>query len=193
MNRRLFLRSLGTATGALFLPDNFLLKVERFLETEYRPLLTHYTDPYYTILCTDFGTLHIGNPYQGPEYIPTWREFFIEKRGFTQRELTKRFLEDYWELSKEDLNRRMNEEHYWSWWLRNESSAATAYRFLEPLDIGPEFSLKGELVGKLQFFDGPFPGSDSLYAEIDGDLTLSCLQWRLRQLGYKCNFEVVDL
>ncbi|MEX0324999.1 MAG: hypothetical protein AB3N33_02800 [Puniceicoccaceae bacterium] len=75
------------------------------------------------------------------------------------------------------------------YWLRHESSTAMAYHFLEPLDVGPHIRHPdGEVVGELSFVDGPFPGCDSLFVKTDDGLSLSCLQWRLEQLGYRCNF-----
>jgi hypothetical protein len=192
MNRRYFLRALGVATGSLYLPSRFLLKAERFFEREHRPLLSTFTAPDRTILADEFGTLHIGDPYGGPTNIPTWREWFLEYQGMRPRELTKRFLDQEWDLGKADLDRQMSEDYYFGYWLRNESSTASAYHFLEGMDVGPELIDKnGEVVGELTFCDGPMPGNDSLIVQAEGDLALSCLQWRLERLGWKCNVEMV--
>ncbi len=188
MNRRYFLRSLGAATGSLYLPSRFLLNAERFLERERRPLLKTFASPDHTILADGFGTLHIGSPYEGPARIPTWREWFLEPG-----ELTKQFLDREWELAKDDLDRQMSEDYFFGYWLRHESSTASAYLFLEDMDVGPVLVDKnGEVVGELTFYDGPCIGNDSLLVQVDGDLALSCLQWRLQRLGWKCHVEMVE-
>jgi hypothetical protein len=180
------------ATGALYLPSRFLLDAERFLEREHRPLLKAFPSPNHTIIADEFGTLHIGDPYSGPENIPTWREWFLEYQGYRPRELTKSFLDEEWGLAKSDLSESMCEQTYFdAYWLRNESSTATAFHFLEGMDIGPDLvDSNGEVVGELVFYDGPCPGNDSLLVQAEGDLALSCLQWRLEQLGWKCNVQI---
>ena len=193
MNRRYFLRALGVATGSLYVPSRFLLKAERFLEREHRHLLSTFASPDRTIFADEFGTLNIGDPYEGPASIPTWREWFLEYQGMQPRELTKRFLDYEWDLAKSDLDKEMCEQTFFDgYWLRNESSTASAFHFLEDMDVGPELvDSNGEVVGELVFYDGPCPGNDSLLVQAEGDLALSCLQWRLQNLGWKCNVEMV--
>ena len=189
MDRRLFLRSLGVTAGALFIPDRFLLRAERYFENEGYPLLRTYRNPVYTILADECGDLHIGDPFKGPDRFPSWKEFLTECWGHKPEDLTDEFL-DQWNLCSADVDREVEQEYYWSWWLRHESSGAHAYNFLYPLDVGPEIHKDGEIVGRLTFFDGPFPGSDCLISQIDDHYSLPFLQWRLERLGQPCNFEV---
>jgi hypothetical protein len=190
MNRRLFLRNLGLAAGVLYIPDRFLLKAERHLEHHGDTYLRSFRSPHVTFLHDDGQYLHIGDPCQGPEDIPTWREFFVDCWGEDPKALTAEYLDEEWYLDVSDLDKEMPEDQYMDlYWLRNEASGAAAWHFLEPLNIGPALTgPNGEVVGELTFYDCPMIGNDSLLVQCDDGLGLSCLQWRLEQLGYRCNF-----
>jgi hypothetical protein len=191
MNRRLFLRNLGLAAGVLYIPDRFLLRAERHFEHHGDTYLKTFRSPDLTFQYDDWQTLHIGDPCQGPTDIPTWREFLTEYRGHEPHELTPEFIYEEWALEPADLEMVVPEDVYIDqYWLTNESSTASAWHFLEPLDIGPPLTdAKGEVMGELTFIEGPMPGNDSLLVQCDDGLGLSCLQWRLEQMGHRCNFE----
>ncbi len=195
MNRRLFLRSLGLMAGSLYIPDRFLLKAERYMDREGVPFFKTFRKPSMTVSADEWGILHIGDPCAGPAYIPTWREYLVEYLGHEPGELTPAFLYDERGIDPSELDDVMAEDVYIDgYWLRNESSTASAYHFLQAYEheIGPDLcGPDGEIVGELTFCDGPMIGNDSLLATCEGDVALSCLQWRLQQLGANCNFELL--
>lgn len=195
MNRRLFLRNLGLVAGSLYIPDRFLLRAERYFDREGVPFFKTFPKPCVTVSADEWGTLHIGDPCQGPTDIPTWREYLVEYMGHEPGELTEEFLYDEWGIDPGGVDEVVPEDVYLDgYWLRNESSTACAYHFLEAYErrIGPNLcGPDGEIVGELTFCDCPMIGNESLLATCEGELALSCLQWRLEQLGARCNFEMI--
>jgi hypothetical protein len=192
MDRRYFLRALGTATGALFVPARFLLKAERYYQLEHRPLLVTYPTPDDTFFVDESGTLHLGDPYEDMPSTPTWREWFLDHEGLKPSDLTASFLEDSWDITPADLDQEMSEDAFFDNWLRHQSSTACAYYYFQYMNIGPDtICPDSEEVGSLVFTDCPSPGNDSLLVQVDGHLALPCLQRRLKQLGYLCNFQQV--
>jgi len=66
---------------------------------------------------------------------------------------------------------------------RAASPSGAAYFLLDRLNIGPDLNGPGNLVGGLEFVDGPMPGNDYLGVSCRDEISISLLQARLNELG----------
>ena len=182
MDRRLFLRSLGLGASALCISDRFLLRAERYLEHHNTALLKTYSKVQRTLFIRECGILCWGDPYAEPIDIPTNRQYYVDWRGWDLEEVIELYGSD-------GIDQKMDEWDYReAYWNRNESPEAIAYNKLGGMNIGPlQYGEDEEPVGELEFMDGPSIGNDSLLVTVPDELSLSCLQWRLEQLGCPIN------
>ena len=189
MNRRYFLKSLGVGTTSLCLPSSFLLRAERYFERNNAPLIKAYPTLKQTLYVREGGILCFGDPYAPPASIPTWREWYIDYCGEDPNGLA-----DAMGMTDKDLDYEIDEWHFREmYWNRHESPEAIAYNSLQAMDIGPlSYSNDTEVIGSLEFMDGPCPGNDSLFVTVPDDLSLSCLQWRLEKLNHPMNIQYAD-
>ena len=187
MDRRLFLRSLGLGASALCISDRFLLRAERYLEHHNTALLKIYSKVQRTLFVRECGILCWGDPYAGPIDIPTNRQYYVDWRGWDLEEVIELYGSD-------GIDQEMDEWDYReAYWNRNESPEAIAYNKLERMNIGPlQYGEDEEPVGELEFMDGPSIGNDSLLVTVPDELSLSCLQWRLEQLGCAINVRYIN-
>ena len=86
--------------------------------------------------------------------------------------------------------------------LRNEKGTSTELdrveqiswvlflKYLDDLDLGPEFGLCEDARGEIRFIDGPMPGSNCRWVEVGDLLSVSLLQNRLNELGENVSLEV---
>lgn len=181
VTRRQFL--LGTTAG-LILPS-FYERAYSFFENHGEPLLIVPKRPEETLYaCSEFAEgfqLHLGNPEEGPPDM-TIREFCL-KYGEGDPETWWR---DEWlgadESEPIDIDEQIDEWAVLDRWIRDDSSTARAYRYLESLDLGSDF-IGSNPVGGLDFIDGACPGNDYLGVEALDSVSVSLLQQRLNDLG----------
>jgi hypothetical protein len=105
----------------------------------------------------------------------TVREYAIRYFGSEEEWLECNGYED------DDFDRVMDFWEVIDSWARRDSPNARAYRLLENLDLGPDFS-GAEAVGEIRFIDGPCPGNDYLGAHAPTQLDIALLQKRLNDL-----------
>jgi hypothetical protein len=182
ITRRQFL--LGTAAG-LILPS-FYERAYSFFENHGEPLLIVPKRPAGTLYaCADFAEypklqLHLGDPEEGPPDM-TIREYCL-KYGNGDPETWWR---EEWlgtdETEPIDVDMQMDEWAVLDRWVRDDSSTARAYRYLESLDLGSGFNGPNP-AGGLDFIDGACPGNDYLGVEALDPVSISLLQQRLNEL-----------
>ena len=177
ISRRQFLLSTIGAAGGFILPS-FYTRALEFLDQFGEPLLEApklVVDE--LIICTERdGELNLGDPW---EQVPdmSWREMLTryQPEGLDN-------LEAHWDLTESQLD----DEAPWDWvvdfWCRADSPNARAYRLLNNLDLGPNFT-KPDAIGGLVFTDGPCPGNDYLGVAVEDEISASLLQQRLNDLN----------
>lgn len=192
MNRRFFLRSVGLATGAICINERFLLRAERHFERHSVPLLKQYRKAWDTVYAHSEGNLYLGDPYAGPTDLPTWREWFRDFQCLSEKELTPEYIEEEHGIY-EDLEDPMDEGYYRDYyWDYHESPSARAFSYFDDHRIGPDLlDENDEVVGSLEFIDGVCPGNDARLVLIDDPMALSCLQYRMEQLGTPVNIKLI--
>ena len=67
-----------------------------------------------------------------------------------------------------------------------------AWDYLCELDLGPQFGKHQGALGEIRFIDGPCPGNDSRWVEVDDLISISLLQNRLNELGENTSLEIND-
>ena len=103
--------------------------------------------------------LCFGHPFDGPPEI-TWRKFITEYIERDVDQITEYELYDEYGIEPTDLDRTCDSPFYPDVWCRSGSPNSQAYYCLWDLDIGPELVKDGEVVGHLEFLDGPMMASD---------------------------------
>lgn len=212
MKRRQFLTLGGAGGGACFFGERLFSRFRDYAGNHGKPLLEDLPKTKRTQLFVDKSSqvLCLGSRQWDcePERL-TWNEFLSNQGYGTRTEddwLTlyeefnlvpprkfKRlrkslFYFDEREFEPADLREEVSDsvhENYVEFqWARSFSPEASAYYFLEKLDIGRlSADPRAGSVGRLAFFDGPCPGSNALYAELEGgEVAASCLQHRLNEL-----------
>ena len=169
--------STAGAVGGFILPS-FYTRALEFLDQFGEPLLEApklVVDE--LIICTERdGELNLGDPW---EQVPdmSWRELLTryQPEGLDN-------LEAHWDLTESQLD----DEAPWDWvvdfWCRADSPNARAYRLLNNLDLGPNFT-EPDAIGELVFTDGPCPGNDYLGVAVEDEISASLLQQRLNDLN----------
>lgn len=190
ITRRQFL--LGTTAG-LILPS-FYERAYSFFENHGEPMLIAPEQPEDTLYaCADFATapklqLQLGHPEEGPPDM-TIREFCL-RYGEGDPETWWREEWLYVDESEAiDIEKPMDEDLIWDWWLRRDSATARAYHYLERLDLGSGFN-GANPAGSLDFIDGACPGNDYLGVEALDPVSVSLLQQRLNDLGTGIRIEM---
>ena len=177
ISRRQFI--IGTAAG-LILPSYFD-KVFAYIENTGEALLEAPKKAEIEIIASfemgacDTYEFNLGDPYQEPPEM-TVREYAIRYFGSEEESLECNSYED------DDFDRVMDFWEVIESWARRDSPNARAYRLLESLDLGPNFS-GAEAVGEIRSIDGPYPGNDYLGAHAPTQLDIALLQKRLNDLG----------
>jgi hypothetical protein len=125
----------------------------------------------------------------------TWEEFANKAYGYSQED-TVEYLRETLELTKSQAKKYLNfsadDADVLSWWLRDQSPNALAYRYLEGIDLGPAFGGKGKTAGDIYFTDGFHPGNETLWVEVPDLLSISLLQGRLNELDTGIKLELLD-
>lgn len=178
ITRRQFL--LGTTAG-LILPS-FFERVYSFAENHGEPLLIAPKRPAETMyVCSDFALqLHLGDPGKGPPDM-TIREYCLKYESSDPETWWREEWVGTDEPEPVDVDMQMDEWAVLDRWIREDSSTAKAYRYLESLDLGSGFNAPNP-VGGLDFIDGACPGNDYLGVEAIDEVSVSLLQQRLNEL-----------
>jgi hypothetical protein len=187
ISRRQFI--LGTAAG-LILPS-YYDKVFTFFENHGEPLIEV---PKHADL--DLYALDIGlNDYQFNFGMPRLEPPRMTIRQFAARyygdEDVYRIFQGWEEDADIDWDAEMDPANVLDYWALTDSPHLKAYRLLEELDLGSDLE-GGYAVGRINFIDGPIPGSDYIGAHTDDPITLSLLQKRLNELNTGIRISVLD-
>lgn len=186
ISRRAFLLQAAQAAAGAYIAPSFYEEVLRHIEEVGQPLLTPPQKPRITLRAypDDGYTLTIGKITQSPPAI-TWREYAREYVGLNLKRLRPNELEDHG-IDPARLDEICDSEWYEDEWASSEGPCAQAHYYLSDLDIGPEIHVGGQEIGHLEFIEGPMPGSNYVGVRVPDDVSLSCLQQRLNQLGQNC-------
>ncbi len=185
ISRRQFI--LGTAAG-LILPS-FYDKVFTFFENHGEPLLELPKQPSRTMYAytrgDGFEFLLDGLEIEPP--IPmTRREYARRYFGGEQA-----YMDAYeYDPNYVDFDEPEREEWVDMAWTRNDSPSAKAYRLLDGLDLGSEFS-GDDAVGQIDFLDCPNPCSIYLGVQTEDPVSVSLLQKRLNDLNIGISVSMV--
>ena len=187
MDRRQFLIRAGAIAGQLLVP-RFFDRALAFVENHDEPLLEIPRDAarHLSVSWQEDGVYWITEGPMATEFPPpiTWREYCSEP--FFDFDETV----EGWELEPHQLDQPMDK---WVWeehWCRIHSPHGRAWDYLDELDLGPAFGKQPDAEGEIRFIDGPMPGNDSRWVEVDDFLSVSLLQNRLNQLGEKTSLRV---
>ena len=188
ISRRTFLKASVAAASGLILPD-WLVKAETFIEMEGEPYLEKPARSETILHAVDWGDgeyrFALGDPREEPPKM-TWQEF-LDKAGFES--LNEFYGSDGPEDNRVDLYDEANFFDPLDWWVRHQSPDVKAFRYLESLNLGPDFGIR-DSVGEIRFYDGVSPGNSAIFSAVPDDLSLSLLQKRLNDLGEGVLLEV---
>jgi len=198
MNRRQFLIRSSAAVGAL-VTTQFLQQAQWLITQQDKPLLIapqgQISRTLYVAQSEGKYALFLDglpNEYDEPSF--TWADFTSQAWGY-DRAQTIDFLREQEGITKREaidrLTSRADEYQVFEWWARRASPNALAYRYLDALDLGPEFG-RGNWVGDLRLIDGFHPGNDTLWAEVPDLLSVSLLQGRLNELGEGARLQLLE-
>ena len=124
-----------------------------------------------------------GDPWE-PDYpMMTWREMLVEERGYENPTKLSHFRKIRWEWNvSPSMIDEVIPEDFWYEAFERRGPHADAHWLLKGLDIGPNLEMDGQVVGGLQFIDGPMPGNNYLAVHADDEISVSLLQHRLNEL-----------
>ena len=127
------------------------------------------------ILCSD-------NPYEVPENVPIFRKFLTDNFG-----MSPKVVED--DYTSAELDKETHLPYFMdASWSRNESLEAAVFYHSQSLDIKPlSYGEDQKSVGEIEFLDEICAENNTLLAAISVDLSLSCLQYHLKQLIHFMN------
>ena len=111
----------------------------------------------------------------------------------TCREFADRFMDGWAAASNwcfEELSPDDSVDYDWAfeYWLRHNSGSAQAYHFLSGIDLELGKKVESTEQGWIAFIDGPCPGNDSLFVEVD-ELGLLLLRAELQANGHATDLE----
>jgi hypothetical protein len=183
IDRRSFIAAV--VSGAFTLRHINVLRA--FIENHGEPLLERprkATDVLY--LSTDFEPgefrIHLGKPNDSPSFA-----------NMTNREYIDEFMggwSDAW--LDDDLAPDEPVCEWWAFenWYPTHSSDAQAFEFLQSIDLDLPERRGREGDGWIEFTDGPCPGNDSRFVDVDA-LGASLLQQRLNALNQGVRIELI--
>lgn len=212
MKRRQFLTIGGAGGGACFFADDLFRRFQDYVDNHGKPLIEELPKTRRTHLYVDKDSqlLCLGSKQWDcePERL-TWDQWLSDHGYDTRTEddwaelyqdynlvpprKFKRLRRDLFDFDerefkpadlREEVSDSVHENYVEFEWARHSSPEASAYYFLEKLDIGKlSADPRAGSAGRLGFYDGPHPGSNALYAELEGgEVAASCLQRRLNEL-----------
>ena len=199
MDRRQFLVRSAATCGALITP-RFVREALGYIEHHDEPLLIPPADFATQTLYATTGSsrycLYLGHPEQWPPSW-TWREFAADQGYCTQREALE-YLRDSWRNDtpimqlRSVLDEKVDESVMLEWWGMTNAPNTLAYRYLESLDLGPEFGSDRRGQGDIHFIEGYCPGNNTIMVEVGDELSLSLLQARLNELNENTAIELIN-
>ena len=182
LGRRSFITALLGSAAAFHHID----KLRAFIENHNEPLLSvpkRADEVLY--LSRDFTMgewrIYVDHPRNEPDF-----------SGMTYRQFSDEFLcgmELDW-LEEDELDTPVSEWWAFENWYPNHSPDALAFERLAYLDLGLQSPRDTETDGWIDFTDGPCPGNDSRFVEVD-TLGASLLQQRLNELGEGIRLELI--
>ena len=156
ITRRCFLTGLGAAATTISLSPLLTYSTQQEVKPAERDVL-------YAMDYTGDGVYQLSLNMKH-EYHP---DFHI-----TCREFADRFMDGWAAASDwcfEELSPDDSIDYDWAfeYWLRHNSGSAEAYRFLSDIDLKLGKQVDSTEQGWITFVDGPCPGNDSLFVEVD--------------------------
>ncbi|MBX9738945.1 MAG: hypothetical protein K2X62_02685 [Beijerinckiaceae bacterium] len=180
VSRRIFLGSLAAAFGASCLTD-----LRKRIEDVGRPILLQPPAPAQTLHIYEGGYLTFGSETLNEDVErPTWRDVLrVEGVEVDDPVTLSKVMRQRW-MEPNELDAPVSDV---CWPMVYESTwtpAARAVRYLERVDIGPQFRTRKGCAGRLNFHEGDnHPGSSERWVDVPDDLSASLLQARLIELG----------
>lgn len=201
LSRRHFLISGAAALGACFLPADLLRRAHQYRHDNDQVLIEapeRFGQTLYANL-QDSGTWQFALNGQTSDVpaAPSWRDWLenYENVNVDDRNLLAAWIRenrDYHSLGRKSSD-WLDQEVSWGVWENyidgryayQDSPEAQALEYLARLKLanGPVRDGGGRSVGDLTYYYGVSPGNDWHFAEAEGELVLSALQHRLRELG----------
>ncbi len=190
ISRRHFL--LGTSAG-LILPSYFD-KAVSFFDATGEPLLEVPQNPVTTLYAVDDEVggfqFRLGSKDAEPPGM-TLREFAESECGSLEEYLYEWWGEDPENVGVDDVDWEAEADPELVWdALQGSLPTGAAFFYLDGLDLGSEL-VGPEVAGGLDFYDGPFPGSNYRGVHATDEVSLSLLQKRLNDLGENVQIELV--
>lgn len=180
-------RSFVIGAGSI-ITSSFVARASTFAENSGKPfLLPQLNTPRILYASPTDGAdgqvfaLSLGEAQCEPDFVPTWREFFVLEGEDPDDPIKWRELSENWALTRADLRSPMDDYTWCCSWSCRHSPSARAFRFLEELDLHRE-TAKRPALGGLEFNEGQYPGSWDRWVDADDALSVSLLQARLREL-----------
>jgi hypothetical protein len=115
-----------------------------------------------------------------PDFHMTCHEFADRFMGGWKKASSRYFAE----LSPDDF---LDYDWAFEYWLRHNSGSAQAYHFLSGIDLRLGKQVDSNEQGWITFIDGPCPGNDSLFVEVD-ELGLGLLALELNRNEHSIDF-----
>ena len=212
MKRRQFLTLGAIGGGACFFTEHLFRRFEDYANNHGKPLLEDlpksrstrlYVDKSSQVLCLGSRQWdceperltweeYLTNSGYGIRTEEDWRRIYQEYELAPPRKFKRlrKDLFDFYETDfesadlEDEVSDGIHENYVENDWGRSSSPEASAYYFLEKLEIGNlSRDPLSDSVGELAFYDSDHPGSNALYAELKGgEAAASCLQRRLNEL-----------
>ena len=188
LNRRTFLKISGLISAALSLfPFTFGKKLLVKAKEPVTGITTYFAEEY----GDGIFVLHSENPNMAKPPEMTYWEWLRDHIGYWDEpeELTDEDL-DLYGVEQGQLDQNCPKELYEDWWWEWYSSTAGPHHQL--IDYSDEKTLGEELYDKIDWIEGPHPGSNYTAVEFRDKETVLEFQNKLRKLGHSVNIEFVD-
>ena len=206
LTRRHFLISGAAALGACFLPTSLLRRARDHQLSTNEVLIEGPQRVSQTLYATkqdDCWQLALGLPTTEFLAPPTWREWLDDHENVDttdRNELLQWVRKNRDEVAfpvRSWLDSEMTgcrwDQYLESEFATNASSEAQALHYLSRLKLahGPIADSQGNDVGTVRFYHGTMPGADWHFVNVEGEMILPALQYRLIELGEDTVIQVV--
>ena len=188
INRRAFLKLSGLISAVFsLLPFSFGKKLLADPRNPISRGITYFAEGY----GDGIFVLHSENPNEAKPPEITYWEYIRDYLGYWEEpdEMTKEDFDDF-DISKKQLNDICPAKWYAdSWWEWYSSTAGPHHDLMEYSD---EKTLGEELYDKIEWIEGPHPGSNYTAVEFQDKETVLEFQKKVNKLGSPVNIEFVN-
>jgi hypothetical protein len=188
INRRAFLKLSGVISAALsLLPFSFGKKLFAKPKEPISRVITYFAEEY----GDGIFVLHSENPNEAKPPEITYWEYIRDYLGYWEEpeEMTKEDFDDF-DISKKQLNDICPVKWYADTWWEWYSSTAGPHHQLS--DYSDEKTLGEELYDKIDWIEGPHPGSNYTAVEFRDKETVLEFQKKINEFGSTVNIEFVN-